>query len=79
MSKYYDTISRAYFVHGMIFKMEDEGKTKQFLGINISQRPDGIYSTQTAYIDNILQRFHKFEFKLNSLTFSAENYIRLLE
>lgn len=39
------------------FDMLDLGKIRWFLGIRIIKRDEGIYMTQTAYIDKIVDQF----------------------
>ena len=38
--------------------MEDLGKTKYFLGLQLEHRPSGILMHQSAYIQKILEKFN---------------------
>ena len=40
------------------FGMEDLGKTKYFLGLQLEHRPSGILMHQSAYIQKILEKFN---------------------
>lgn len=40
------------------FEMTDLGKMKYFLGVEIMQKPEGIYLSQKRYAGELLERFH---------------------
>lgn len=58
--------------------MKELWTIKWFLGINISQKPEVSYLTQTPYIDKILQWFYMFESKQKSVPLSAGKNMRSL-
>ena len=43
------------------FKMEDLGKTKYCLGLQLEHRPSGILVHQSAYIQKILEKFNMYK------------------
>ena len=60
------------------FKMTDMVTVRWFLGMNIMHKKEGIYITQTSYINKILERFNLRDAKIKAVPLSKDVNFRQL-
>ena len=70
MTRSTETLKKAKEALNNIFDMKDMGPIRWFLGIRIDRRAEGIYLTQTSYVDKILNRFRMTDAKIKDVPLS---------